>query len=476
MKRFDAKTIEEVDSTTLMERAAKAIYEEIEEKSKRIYIISGSGNNGGDGIALAEQFILNGYKPYLYLISNKISKDAQCFLDRISKYEHIYSIDECDYRADIIIDCILGTGFEGEIRDNIKDVILKINASDAQIIAADIPSGLSGQSGCASIAIKANKTIAIQFAKYGHVLMDGKDYVGELIVKEIGIKAYEDSAYIVEDNDVALKKRNNNTNKGSYGKATIIGGYKNYVGAIKIANMGISALRVGAGLNELAIPASIYDAIAPHVVESTIKVLSDKDGALIFNKNELDDIIAHTQAIAVGMGMGPNKDENRKIITYILENFSGPILIDADGLNAFEGELKYLLSFKNVIITPHPKEFSRLANIDIKDVLKDEMKCLDAHLKDIKGTILLKGTSTIVANSSSRFIVSNGTPALAKGGSGDTLSGVILGLLSQGIENIQAAYMGAYLCAKAALKAEEDFSQYGVLASDVARELKNIIK
>ena len=476
MKLFDQKQIEKVGSLPLMQRAAKAVYEEIDRKDKKIYIISGGGNNGGDGIALLELFLKDGYKPYLYLTSKKLSQDSQYFFDRVKGYENIFDISKCDYNADIIVDCILGTGFSGEVREDIKDIIEKINASKAYVISVDIPSGLSGQSGVANKAVKASKTIAIQFAKYGHFLQDGKDYIGDIVVKDIGIEACENTAKIIEDKDVVFNKRNNNTNKGSFGKATIIGGCKNFVGAIKIANMGVSALRVGAGLNTLAIPKSIYDAIAPSVVESTIMLLKDEDGYLKFDKENLDKIISQSTSIAIGMGMGPNKAENEKIIRYVIENFNGPILIDADGLNAFEGKIDYLLDKENVILTPHPKELSRLTSRDVKEILEDSMTFVDNLMKGRKATLLLKGSSTIIANENEKYLVVNGTPALAKGGSGDTLSGVIVGLLAQGYKNIQATFMGAYLCAISAKDLEKDYSQYGVLASDVAKNISKFVK
>ena len=421
-------------------------------------------------------FLKDGYEPHLYLTSKKLSQDAQFFFDKVSKYKKIYDISQCDYDADIIVDCILGTGFVGDVKENIKEVINRINNSRAFKLSVDIPSGLSGQSGKAITAIKADKTIAIQFAKYGHYLLDGKDYVGKLVIKDIGIEATSNTAYVVEEKDIIFDERLNNTNKGTYGKTTVIGGCQNYIGAIKLANMGLSALRVGAGLNVLAIPYSIKDAVSPSIMESTLMFMNEDNGFLKFDKDNLDLIIKTSSAIAVGMGMGPYKAENKKIIKYLIENAKVPILIDADGLNAFVGEIDYLLSFENVIITPHPKEFSRLSNIDIAEVLDDEMSCLDKIIKDKKGTILLKGTSTVVANANEKYFVVNGTPALAKGGSGDTLSGVILGLLSQGFSNIKAAYYGAYLCAKAAINLQKDYSQLGVLASDVAKEIAKIVK
>ena len=477
MQAFDKATIEKVGSTTLMLKAAKAVFEEIENlASKNIYIISGGGNNGGDGIALFMLLLDAGYTPKLFLTSSKLSSDSQFFFDKVKDNKNIFDISSCDYRCDVIIDCILGTGFQGEVKDNIKDVIEKINNSKAYVVSVDIPSGLNGNNGIAKCSVKANKTVTVQFAKLGLFLNDGKDHIGELVIKDIGIEAIENCVQIIEDKDIIFNQRLNNVNKGTFGRSTIIGGCINFPGAIKIANMGVSALRVGAGLNAIAIPYALKDAMISSVVESTITYLNDKDGYLVFDKEGLDKIIATSSAIAIGPGMGPNKDENKKIIKYLIENFTGPVLIDADGLNAFEGDGKYLFSKSNVIITPHPKEFERITDMSIRQILDDPIGAIKSVLVKGGATILLKGTSTIIAKDDDMYLVVNGTPALAKGGSGDTLSGVILGLLAQGRDNIDAAYTGAYLCAKAASNLEKDYSAYGVLASDVAKEIKNFIK
>ena len=476
MQAFDKATIEKVGSTNLMLKAAKAVFDEIKNlANKNIYIISGGGNNGGDGIALFMLLNEAGYTPKLFLTSSRLSLDSQYFYDKVKNNKNIFDINSCDYKADVIVDCILGTGFQGDVKDSIKDVIEKINNSKAYVVSVDIPSGLNGNNGIAKCSVKANKTVTIQFAKYGLFLNDGKDYVGELVVKDIGIEAIEKCVQIIEEKDIIFNRRLNNVNKSTFGKSTIIGGCINFPGAIKIANMGVLALRVGAGLNAIAVPYTLKDAMITSVVESTITYLKDNNGYLVFDKEGLDKIIATSNAIAVGMGMGPNKDENKKIIKYLIENFTGPIIIDADGLNAFEGDIKYLFDKSNVIVTPHPKEFERISGMSIRQILDDPISAVKSVVVKNGATILLKGTSTIIAKDDDMYLVVNGTPALAKGGSGDTLSGVILGLLAQGRDNIDAAYTGAYLCAKAATDLEKDYSAYGVLASDVARLIKNFI-
>lgn len=475
MRNADRNTIEnKTPSIELMKRAAHSVLEELD-LSKKVYIISGSGNNGGDGIALFKEMIDLGYAPKLYLISNRLSEDSNYFYEQVKYNFNVFNIKDCDYNADIIVDCILGTGFKGDVKDNVKQVIENINKSNAYIVSVDIPSGLNGDNGIARCSIKANKTVAIQFAKYGHYLNDGKDYCGELVIKDIGIDKTVDDVIILEDKDITLPHRLNNVNKGSFGRAVIIGGFKNYYGAIKIANMGLCALRMGAGLNVIACPKSMANIIGASIVESTIYPMQDSDAELVFNKEELDELIKMASSFAIGMGMG-NTSENKKIISYILNNFDGPVLLDADGLNSLNGDIDIIKNAKaKVIITPHPKEFSRLTNIDVNRVLENPVSCAQELAKELNAVVLLKGATTIICDKEKKYFMPFGGPSLAKGGSGDTLSGVILGFMSQGMDLIKSCYMGAYLCAKGAKRAEEEYTEYGVLASDVAKEIKHLL-
>ncbi len=475
MRKFDKNTIDtKISSVDLMLKAAKSVYDELD-KDKIIYIISGSGNNGGDGIALTKLLVDSGYKPSLFLISNKVSKDSEYFLNQIRDYENIFDISKCDYKADIIVDCILGTGFHGMVEEPILSIINKINKSKAYVVSVDIPSGLNGNNGIDQNSVKADKTIAVQFYKYGHFLNDAKDFVGELVVKDIGIEKTEKVAKIIEKKDIIFPKRKQNTNKGDYGKAIIISGCKDYYGAVKLANMGVSALRSGAGLNVIAVPSSMAPVLGFSIIESSVTPLKEKDGSIIFDKDEIDDLISKASSFAIGMGMGKSK-ENKKIIEYILENFNGPVLIDADGLNSLDGDLEVLRRGKNVIITPHPKELSRLINVEVSKIIDSPVEVVEKLAMMGNITILYKGATTIIANKSETYFMIDGSASMAKGGQGDTLSGVILGLLSQGFSSIISTYTGAYLCAWASKKSEKEFSEYGVLASDVAREIANITK
>ena len=480
MQDFDKHTIEtKMSSIELMNLAANAIFEEYDFSGKNVYIICGSGNNGGDGLALANIMVSKKMFPKIFLVSDKISNDAKYYLDQLKSkgYNYIFPINNCDYECDVIVDCLLGTGFKGLVREDVSRVINAINKSKAYVISADIPSGLNGDNGQAFVSVKADKTIAIQYLKTGHFLNDGKDYIGEIVYKDIGIEKTEEVAKIIEDSDISFSKRKNNSSKLSYGRSLIIGGCENFVGAVKIANMGVSSLRVGCGLNTIAAPKSLSIPIQSCIIESTFYPLDETSGHICFNEAQIKDIMKNMSAVAIGMGMGNNYEENRKLIEYIICNYSIPVLLDADAINSFKDNIEKLTNGvkSKLILTPHVKEMARLMGCSELEIIDNPIEKAKKLASKLNCTVLLKGASSVVTNGKDVYMIVNGGPELSKGGSGDTLSGVILGLLAQGYDVCYSAYCGAYLCAKAAKDLKNDYSQYGVLASDVAKKISDYI-
>lgn len=463
-------------SVTLMYRAGQAIFDNIPKKEK-IYIICGKGNNGGDGYALAYIAMQDNIDTYVFELTQNVSEDAKYYRDKLLQqgYKNIKNINECDYDCNVLVDCIFGTGFKGEPTEEYKSIIQKINSSKAYKVSADIPSGLNGTSGIACFCVKADKTIAIQSIKTGHLLNDGKDFCGELIAVDIGIPIIGEKIKIIDDSDVMplFEKRKNNSNKGSYGKSVLIGGCTNYAGAIKMAHAGQCALRMGAGLNTLCVPKSLAVAYAGIVEESTLYPLSDIDGHIIFNAQEVDDALNGATSVTIGMGLGSNYQENFKIIDYILKNKQCNLILDADALNSLKGKDRPFFESKcNVLITPHAKEMVRLIDKNLQYVLSNPIQIAQNYANENHCTVLLKGASTVITDGIRTSIVSCGSPCLAKGGSGDTLSGVISGLSGRCNDDLyQTASVGAYLCAKASCNVAEIYGDFGVLASDVAKEI-----
>ena len=476
----DKTTIDNgIPSVELMRRVAQCVFDGRVWQG-RIGIICGKGNNGGDGLALVCIMADKGIYPYVYLCG-EMSKDGRYYYEILQSkgYDKIYPIGECNYDFDVIVDCIFGTGFKGAPKQEYADIIDKINASTAYKISVDIPSGLNGDSGRYERCVEADETVTVQFAKTGLYLNDGKDMTGKLSIIDVGIGLHTDYVNVVEDRDVALlfPKRKNNTHKGTFGKSGILGGCGNYLGAVRLANMGLCALRSGGGLNVILTPKSHANNILGAVMESTVIGLSDDSGYLTFDKIELDKALQGINSLAIGMGMGDHYSENAKIIEYIVKNYPIKVVIDADGINSVSTDVEMLKSAKSdIILTPHVKEMSRLCKKSVEEILDDPIGIAKSFAKEYGVTILLKGASSVITDGEDVYMTTNGGAELSKGGSGDTLSGVILGMLSQGISPIESAYSSAYLTAKVAKDLTEEFSEYGVLPSDVARAISLIIK
>lgn len=468
-----------VPSVELMARAAKGVYDNIE-KSGKTYIICGKGNNGGDGFALACLMTDGGFDVSLFYISESISDDALFYKNKLTErgFKKIFPVNECDFDCDLIVDCIFGTGFSGVPKQEYADVIEKINSSRAKVVSVDIPSGLDGTGGRANVAVKADKTVAVQAVKSGLMLGDGKDFSGEIVTVDIGIPIIGEKYIVADDSFIPalFKERKKNCNKGSFGKSLIIGGSLEFPGAPKLAEAGRAALRAGAGLNTLCVPYSLSAAYAENVVESTLFPMADKDGRLVFDKGSIDRAMKGVTAVAIGPGMGGDAEENSKICSYIAQNFDCSCILDADALNAFKENIISLKEKKcSLLLTPHPKEMSRLTGKSVDEILSDPINAAKELAKACDCIVLLKGATTVVSDGERTVLVSNGTPAQAKGGSGDVLTGTICGFAARGISLFDSALAGAYLCAEAAKNAEKEYGDWGVLASDVCKQAKKIV-
>lgn len=466
-----------VPSVELMARAAKGIFDNID-KSGKIYVVCGKGNNGGDGFALA-CLLKDVCDVSVFCISDRISDDAEFYKKKLtdSGFRGIYPVSECDYDCDLIVDCIFGTGFSGTPKREYAEVIERINSSGAKVVSADIPSGLDGTGGRAVVAVKADKTVAIQAIKSGLLLGDGKDCCGEIVVADIGIEIIGEKYAVVDDGFIKplFAPRKNNCNKGSFGKSLIIGGSAEFPGAPKLAEAGRAALRAGAGLNTLCVPYSIAGAYAECVVESTLFPMADRDGRLAFDRGSLDRAMKGVTAVAIGPGMGGDREENKKICDCIAKCFDCDCILDADALNAYGERITELKDKRSrVLLTPHPKEASRLTGKSVDEILSDPIAAARELAKATDCAVLLKGATTVVTDGDRVALVANGTPALAKGGSGDVLTGTICGMAARGVPLFESACAGAYLCAAAAKAAEKEYGDFGVLASDVCKAAKRI--
>ena len=489
MRKSDLATIEGgVSGIELMYRAAMGVYNSVKWNGK-IAIISGSGNNAGDGYALALILKENGFDCDIVLISeDKFSPDGKYYFERCKKSEiRTLPREKCDFSSyDIIVDCIFGTGFKGVPREPERAVIEAINKSGAYVVSVDINSGLNGDSGMYECAVRSDITISVGTLKSGHFLGMAKNIIGKIVNCPIGIEIIDTPYGIFEDGDCkrAFKERKAFSNKGDYGYVALIGGCMEYSGAIKLANLALSSLKMGAGVVKLATGKSLYPSVSPYLVESTFYPLSDKDGSAVFIKEEIEGLLKGVRAAAIGMGMGCN-EETYKIVNHVLENYAITVVIDADGLNAISKYgIDILKNTKcNVVITPHPKEFERLSGIPIKGILDDPINSALDFAKKYGCTVLLKGASTVITDGKDVLISASGTAGMATAGSGDVLSGILLGILSQGdgfCDTLTLVSAGAYINGKAGELAEKRTNIISMTSTDtvnaIADTVKNILK
>lgn len=459
MRAADAYTVKVKGQSaqTLMARAGAAIADEVEKIMKKhgfksAVVVCGSGNNGGDGYVCAESLKNRGIAVSVYAVAEPTSEE--CILARkacTAEFTH-------EINADLIVDCIFGTGLCRDIGGKFAEAVNAVNASGAYVVSADIPSGLNGDNGLIQgCAVKADLTVVIAEYKLGHFLNDGLDLCGKTVKKDIGIICPQTTyAEIYSDEDIKpfFIGRKRNSHKGTYGSANIVAGSSEYLGAAALACS--AALKSGCGYVRLTTAEMVKLSLVPVYPQ------------VIFS----DGIDFNSHSIAIGMGCGVSKDLYNKII-YILENYEGALIIDADGLNALsEYGTDILLNKKcKVILTPHVKEFSRLTGAEVGTILSDPVGMAQSFAKKFGVTMLLKGAASIICDGERTAVNVRGTSALAKGGSGDMLSGYMCGLLARGLSTYDAAVCAAYVLGLSAEISSAEKTDYCVTAEDVIKNL-----
>lgn len=487
---LNVKTMQESDRATiaggtpsreLMLRAAKGILESFTWMGKTL-IVCGTGNNAGDGYALATLMRKANLSCDLLLLTDRFSQDGEYYFE-ICKEQGIPHttwsgfFDFSPYCQ--IVDCIFGIGFRGPLGEDSAALIEAINASGKPVISADINSGLGGDNGLGTPCIQSDLTVAVQSYKPGHFLAQAKDAIKEQTCIDIGIKTKNENIFLLEDCDVSslFAPRKNYSHKGNYGYVAVMGGCVEYSGAAKLANMSAAALRAGCGVVTLVVPESITQSVAPYLLESTLlPIPADESGKMIYAPEMLDTILSRYAAIAVGMGWG-SSDEYKKILSHLLKNTHQPLIIDADGLNTLSKmDLSLLKETKApVILTPHLMEFSRLTGLSVAEIENDPITHAKAFAKEHGGILLLKGCGTVVTDGDLTYIINRGCAGMATAGSGDVLAGILAGLCGYLPPNALTVASGAYLAGMAGELAEQKGNAISMTASDTAREIANAL-
>lgn len=479
MQDSDSFTIESgVPSLELMERAGKACFDIIKSKISKdanIIVIAGSGGNGGDGYVIARYLLENFYNVKVFSFGTRY-KDETKLNKSLYKGEYLNSLDYLNEDNLVIIDALLGVGIEKQLREDYIELIDKINSFKAYVISIDINSGVDATKGISLGAyVKSDLTIAINNYKLGHFFNLGITAYKLLEVVDIGIHS-KSPVNFAKSNDLVdfqwiFSKRNRDTNKGSYGKVAFIGGSKLTPGAINLSLNALASLRGGVGYALIAIPRSLYTLYALRNNENIYSTLSDVDGNVVFVEEEINKLLSY-KAIALGMGIGTSK-EVYKIITYLLKNYKGTLLLDADALNSLSLYGLDILSNHtcDLILTPHIKEFSRLTSIEISEIKLNYIGYAKEFAKKYNLIINLKNDVSVITDGNEIFINVNGNAGLAKGGSGDVLSGITLSLITEKDRLVERVACGAFILGQAADFAVQDINEYSLLARDLSTYL-----
>jgi len=503
MQKMDQYTMGEIGlpGVVLMENAGARVVEEIlqiSNKNSRVIVLSGGGNNGGDGFVIARRLVDSGFNPLLCLLVDpdglkgdakihyKVYKNRSLPLFQLKKDNFDTLIHELN-QADIIVDSILGTGVNGPVREPFKTVISLVNTVGGKkhIISVDIPSGVSSDTGkVEGDAIKASKTITFVFPKKGFFLNEGPRYIGEWKAVDISVPIS-----IVDDLKIDMPKiitnqlgkssvpaRPKHGHKGTFGHTLILGGSRQFVGAPIFSAK--AALNAGAGLVTLAVPESIYPMAAAQNPESLFLPLSETDGH--FSEaaiHELSPMLHQFDCVAVGPGMSRFRNGEEWISSLLNCLTNQPIVFDADSLFFLRNHMELVKNYKgNVIMTPHPGEMARLLNKSVKDVEENRLEIARGFAMKHSVYLLLKGHRSVIASPEGELYINPyGHDALGKGGSGDVLTGLIASFLAQGSSPLYALISASFLHARAGEEEAKVLSHYGVTPLDIIDGVKKLL-
>ncbi len=492
-KKIDKHTIENIGipGVVLMERAAVATVHHIEKIASHkdnILCVCGVGNNGGDGIAIARILHQRGYQVAYTMIGNleKATKDNEKQRE-IAKGLGVKEVNNnCYSEYTIIIDAIFGVGLTRDIEGNYKKCVEDINESPAKVIAVDIPSGIHSDIGSVmGCAVKADMTVTFGYEKIGTVLYPGTEYSGKVFIEEIGFdkqmeQEFQHIVYEWQDVKNRLPKRSEYSNKGTYGKVLVIAGSKNMAGACILS--ATAAYRVGAGLVKILTPEE-NRVIIQNALPEAVLVTYDADN---LDETLVENAIVSATSIVFGPGVG-RSETSKQILKILLDQSKVSTVIDADGIQLLAGMREYVVPFDGVkakwklgnqfILTPHLKELSDLLGkgVSVKELQKNIMSICDM-VSENQNILVAKDARSLVLQKEKCYINLSGNDGMATAGSGDVLTGIIAGLLAQGMNDYEAACLGVYLHGLAGDEATKKLGAHSVMAMDIVNGISHVLK
>jgi hydroxyethylthiazole kinase-like uncharacterized protein yjeF len=506
MQELDRKAIEtyRIPGIVLMENAGRGAADVIsnsfpEIQKKKIAIIAGKGNNGGDGFVIARYLLNQGIYVRVYLLTDPkgLRGDAETNFSIFHRMKgEVISVPSSkDYikvkrdleKFDILVDGIFGTGLDAEVRGYYREVIDHLNTLQRPIVAIDIPSGLDANTGKPlGTAIRASLTITFGLPKIGLLISPGLDYVGKKVkVIDIGIpkRLVEEEkipTYLLEKEEIQkclFIPRNPDTHKGDYGHLLVIAGSVGKTGAAAMACQ--AALRMGAGLVTLAIPKSLNAILEMKLTEVMTEPLPEtpKQTLSLRAFSAIVRLCENKRAVIIGPGLGTLK-ETQSLILKLIKTLDLPIILDADGLTALATQPKTLpIKNRSLMLTPHPGEMARLIRSQVKEVLEDRVGLSRNFSQSQHVHLILKGHPTLITTPKGEvYINPTGNPGMASGGTGDVLTGMIGGLVCQGFDILSSLQIAVYLHGMAGDEGAQEMGEKSLIATDIIEKIPTLLK
>ena len=474
----------------LMARSGAAVATAVREALEKrcfVVILAGKGNNGGDGYAAAALLSEDYRITVIDVFSAGQRSEAGKFWlgEAMASGVNIipYSEDTIPIikSAECIVDAVFGTGFDGDVPASLLPIIDAINASDASKVAVDIPLGINARDGSVKKAhIRADLTVSLSYVKPGLLSYPAKDFVGKIVLCDLSLpqneieKKFKFNSFYTDAPLAAqlLPRRRKNSNKGSFGRTMLIVGSEKYFGAAHLALE--AALRGGCGIVELVGAAELCAELRqkfPEAIYTPLDIEKYENVNIILQK------ATKMSSVLIGCGSSVSK-EIAELTKRLLKEFDGQIIVDADGLNSiakYSDPGIFALARKKPIITPHPLEFSRISGVSTDEIQGNRIGYAKAFAEKYKVILLLKGAGTIITDGDLLYINGSGSSALAKGGSGDVLAGLIASITAFAPSPIEAAVLSAYLHGRAGEELEEELSSFGVTPSDLPKKIAGLI-
>jgi NAD(P)H-hydrate epimerase len=482
-----------------------------EDTRQRVLVLCGPGNNGGDGLVVARHLHDHGWEVRCVAWSRDESRDARLRDPLASRRVPVTNVGPGSWRDELaehlrwctlVVDALLGTGLQRDVSGDLAELLNDVGRSHMPVLAVDIPTGVDSDTGAVrGTALHATITVAVGLLKVGHTQFPGKGYAGTIMLEDIGLDtqrgAQTPQGQMLTPEYVAslLPERPRDGNKGTFGKAFVVAGSVNYIGAAALATQG--ALRSGAGLVTLGCPGDLLGILASKLTECTFLPLPSDLGALGLHAVEkLHEALGEYKSLLVGCGLGTDKETASFIRNLFTPTVSGaaasrpigfasrlpepehtgdepghlpPLVLDGDALNLLAewGQWEGIVP-EGSVFTPHPGEMARLLSSTVEEVQADRVGTASKAAASWNMVVVLKGAATVIAQPDGRSYISPfATPALATAGTGDVLAGAIAGFMAQGLTPLDAACVGVYVHGLAGEMLEREYGPAGGLAGDL---------